>query len=68
MIKKIFIAHILFMILCAIGLISSFLLFLWGEMGVNFSFKLGITFLVGIWFGSVLMVIMGKKYIKEDLL
>lgn len=68
MIKKIFIAHILFMILCVLGIIASFLLALWEITSVDLGFKLGITFILGVFSGTVFMLVMCNKYAKEGLL
>lgn len=67
MIKNIFILHMSFICICVIGIITSFLLSLWEVVGVSLSFKLGITFLIGLWIGVGLMLPMGSKYHDEGL-
>lgn len=68
MIKNIFMIHMGFIFICVIGIITSFLLFLWEVIGFSLSFKLGITFLIGLWLGVTLMLPMVSKYHDEGIM
>lgn len=67
MIKNIFILHMGFIILNAIGIIVALFMALWDIESANFYFKLVVSFILGILLGGILLIPMLRKYFDKGL-
>lgn len=68
MIKKVFIFNMGLIIINILGILFISFLKIWDLIQLEIFIKLGLTFLLFIFLGLGLIIVMSRKYVEEDLL